>query len=98
MADGRFTNTGTQHLDLTCHFVKNDASGTIYKAYENDEVIFPADATGAIEGQRMCRFWSGRQVFSAADPFSPHDQYSDTPPRSYSRLAPADPRGSPATV
>ena len=33
--------------------------------------VFPADATGAIEGQRMCRQWSGRQVFAAADRFSP---------------------------
>src|ERR1700722_13094063 len=61
MAAHRFTNLATHHLDLTCHFVKNDASGLIYKAYQNDGVLFPADDDGAIEGQRMCRFWSGRQ-------------------------------------
>src|SRR6266571_449407 len=55
MAAHRFTNLATHHLDLTCHFVKNDAGGIIYKAYENDGVVFPADATGAIEGQRMCQ-------------------------------------------
>jgi len=91
MAAHRFTNLATHHLDLTCHFVKNDAGGIIYKAYENDGVLFPADATGAIEGQRMCRFWSGRRVFSAADPFSPHYQYSDTPAGTYWCVASVDP-------
>ncbi len=79
MAAHRFTNLATHHLGLTCHFVKNDESGIIYKAYENDGLVLPMDASGAIEGQRMCRKWSGRQVFSSADRFSPHYQYSDTP-------------------
>jgi XRE family transcriptional regulator, fatty acid utilization regulator len=91
MAAHRFTNLATHHLGLTCHFVKNDAGGIIYKAYENDGVMFPADATGAIEGQRMCRFWSGRRVFSAADRFSPHYQYSDTPSGTYWCVASVDP-------
>jgi XRE family transcriptional regulator, fatty acid utilization regulator len=83
MAAHRFTNLATHHLGLPCHFVKNDEGGIIYKAYENDGVVFPADATGAIEGQRMCRQWSGRQVFAADDRFSPHYQYSDTPSGTY---------------
>ncbi|HEY5017495.1 MAG TPA: helix-turn-helix domain-containing protein [Streptosporangiaceae bacterium] len=83
MAAHRFTNLATHHLGLTCHFVKNDSGGTIYKAYENDGVTFPADAAGAIEGQRMCRYWSGRQVFASADRFSPYFQYSDTPAGTY---------------
>jgi XRE family transcriptional regulator, fatty acid utilization regulator len=83
MAAHRFTNLATHHLGLPCHFVKNDEGGIIYKAYENDGVIFPADATGAIEGQRMCRQWSGRQVFTAEDRFSPYYQYSDTPSGTY---------------
>src|SRR5579875_2783213 len=91
MAAHRFTNLATHHLGLTCHFVKNDASGVIYKAYENDGVVFPADVTGAIEGQRLCRFWSGRQVFAAADRFSPHYQYSDTPSGTYWCVASVDP-------
>ncbi len=91
MAAHRFTNLATHHLDLTCHFVKNDAGGIIYKAYENDGVVFPADATGAIEGQRMCQHWSGRQIFSAADRFSPHYQYSDTPSGTYFCVASVDP-------
>jgi XRE family transcriptional regulator, fatty acid utilization regulator len=92
MAAHRFTNLATHHLDLACHFVKNDASGVIYKAYENDGVLFPADPSGAIEGQRMCRQWSGRQVFSAADRFSPYCQYSDTPSGTYFCVAQVDPR------
>jgi XRE family transcriptional regulator, fatty acid utilization regulator len=83
MAAHRFTNLATHHLGLPCHFVKNDEGGIIYKAYENDGVIFPADATGAIEGQRMCLQWSGRQVFTADDRFSPYYQYSDTPSGTY---------------
>jgi XRE family transcriptional regulator, fatty acid utilization regulator len=83
MAAHRFTNLATHHLDLPCHFVKNDLDGIIYKAYENDGVLFPADAAGSIEGQRMCRFWSGRQVFAAADRLSTHFQYSDTPSGTY---------------
>jgi XRE family transcriptional regulator, fatty acid utilization regulator len=83
MAAHRFTNLATHHLGLPCHFVKNDEGGIIFKAYENDGVVFPADATGAIEGQRMCRQWSGRQVFAADDRFSPYYQYSDTPSGTY---------------
>jgi XRE family transcriptional regulator, fatty acid utilization regulator len=92
MAAHRFTNLATHHLGLPCHFVKNDASGIIYKAYENDGVVFPADPSGAIEGQRLCREWSGRQVFGARDRFSPYYQYSDTPSGSYFCTALVDPR------
>ena len=73
--------------------MKNDAAGVIYKAYENDGVLFPADAAGSIEGQRMCRYWSGRQVFSAADKLSPYCQYSDTPSGTYWCTAQVDPGG-----
>src|SRR6516164_956198 len=79
MAAHRFTNLASHHLGLACHFVKNDEAGVIYKAYENDGLVLPADASGAIEGQRMCRQWCGRRVFSAADRFSPCYQYTDTP-------------------
>jgi len=92
MAAHRFTNLATHHLGLPCHFVKNDASGIIYKAYENDGVVFPADPSGAIEGQRLCRQWSGRRVFGAADRFSPYCQYSDTPSGTYFCVAQVDPR------
>ena len=39
----------------------------------------------------MCRQWSGRQVFSSADRFSPHYQYSDTPSGTYFCVAQIDP-------
>jgi XRE family transcriptional regulator, fatty acid utilization regulator len=92
MAAHRFTNLADSHLGLPCHFVKNDSTGVIYKAYESDGLVFPADTSGAIEGQRMCRQWSGRQVFSAADRFSPYCQYSDTPSGTYFCVAHVDPR------
>jgi len=93
MAAHRVTNFITHHLGVPCHFVKNDATGIIYKAYQNDGVVFPADGTGAIEGQRMCREWSGRRVFTSVDRFSPHYQYTDTPAGTYfcvSQVAPGD--------
>jgi predicted transcriptional regulator/transcriptional regulator with XRE-family HTH domain len=92
MAAHRLTNLITHDLGVPCHFVKNDSSGVIYKAYSNDGVVFPADPSGAIEGQRMCRQWAGRQVFAAANRFSPHYQYSDTPSGSYFCVAQVDPR------
>ncbi len=92
MAAHRVTNLITHHLGVNCHFVKNDTTGVIYKAYQNDGVLFPADATGAIEGQRMCRQWSGRRVFGASDRYSPYYQYSDTPSGTYFCVAQVDPR------
>ena len=92
MAAHRVTNLITHHLGVTCHFVKNDTTGVIYKAYQNDGVLFPADATGAIEGQRMCRQWAGRRVFAASDRYSPYYQYSDTPSGTYFCVAQVDPR------
>jgi transcriptional regulator with XRE-family HTH domain len=86
-----FADLATHHLGVPCHFVKNDESGVIYKAYENDGLIFPADPSGAIEGQRMCRLWSGRQVFAAEDRFSTLYQYSDTPSGTYFCVAHVDP-------
>ena len=91
MAAHRFTNLATHHLDLVCHFVRNDAEGIIYKAYENDGIVFPADEQGAIEGQRLCLQWSGRQVFRSPDRFSVYYQYSDTPTGTYFCVAHVDP-------
>ena len=91
MAAHRFTNLATHHLELPVHFTKNDESGTIYKAYANDGLIFPSDEHGAIEGQRMCREWAGRHVFSADDRFSIYYQYTDTPTGTYWCLSHIDP-------
>jgi transcriptional regulator with XRE-family HTH domain len=75
----RFTNLATHHLGLPVHFSRTDAGGTIYKAYENDGLVFPTDATGAIEGQLACRQYSSRQVFSAPERYGTYAQYTDTP-------------------
>jgi XRE family transcriptional regulator, fatty acid utilization regulator len=75
----RFTNLATHHLDLPVHFSRTDSSGTIYKAYENDGLAFPSDATGAIEGQMACREYSSRQVFTAPERYGTYAQFTDTP-------------------
>jgi len=74
----RFTNLATEHLGITTHFQKVHESGIIHKAYENDGVNFPADHTGAIEGQSVCRFWTSRAVFDVPDKFRAFNQYTDT--------------------
>ncbi|MBO9577915.1 MAG: helix-turn-helix domain-containing protein [Microbacteriaceae bacterium] len=79
----RFTNLATKHLGIPVHFVKVHASGAISKAYENDGVQFPADPLGAVEGQRVCRWWSARQVFEHEDRLSPYHQYTDKPVGTY---------------
>ncbi len=82
-AGHRFTNLATVHLGIPVHFLKTHQSGTILKAYENDDAKFPTDALGAVEGQQVCREWSARQVFDVADRFSPYHQYTDKPNGTY---------------
>jgi transcriptional regulator with XRE-family HTH domain len=74
----RFTNLATHHFQIPVHFMRVHSSGTVYKAYENDEVRFPADVTGAIEGQPVCRWWAARTVFGAPNRYSAFYQYTDT--------------------
>ena len=74
----RFTNLATRHLGIPVHFLKVHESGTITKAYENDDVNFPADRFGSIEGQMCCRKWTSREVFDIPDKFNPYYQYTDT--------------------
>ena len=74
----RFTNLATRHLDIRVHFLKVHESGTITKAYENDDVNFPTDTLGSIEGQMCCRKWTSRVVFDEPDRFNPYYQYTDT--------------------
>jgi len=52
--------------------------GVIYKAYENDDLTFPTDVTGAIEGQIACRYWAARAVFATANRYATYSQYTDT--------------------
>lgn len=79
----RFTNLATRHLDLPVHFMRISEAGLIYKAYENDGVRFPSDATGAIEGQRVCRHWTARVVFDQPDLSNAYQQYTDTKSGTY---------------
>jgi predicted transcriptional regulator/DNA-binding XRE family transcriptional regulator len=74
----RFTNLASEHLGIPVHFLKVHESGTITKAYENDDVNFPADRLGSIEGQLCCRRWTSRVVFDVPDKFNPYYQYTDT--------------------
>lgn len=74
----RFTNLATVHLGIPVHFLKVHESGTITKVYENDDVNFPTDRLGAIEGQMCCRRWTSRVVFDEDDHFNPYYQYTDT--------------------
>ncbi|GAA3941133.1 helix-turn-helix domain-containing protein [Microbacterium soli] len=74
----RFTNLATRHLGIAVHFLKVHESGTITKAYENDDVNFPTDRLGSIEGQMCCRRWTSREVFEVEDRFNPYYQYTDT--------------------
>jgi XRE family transcriptional regulator, fatty acid utilization regulator len=89
----RFTNLATHHLDIPVHFSRTDASGTIYKAYENDGLPFPADATGAIEGQLACRQYTSRRVFGSADRYGTYTQYTDTPAGTFFCTAHVEPAG-----
>lgn len=77
MATHRFTNLATERLDMPVHFMKVHESGTLIKAYENDNVKFPSDALGALEGATVCRRWTARTVFEQADRFNAWHQYTD---------------------
>ncbi|MCW4458210.1 XRE family transcriptional regulator [Microbacterium sp. MPKO10] len=79
----RFTNLVTRHLDIPVHFLKVHSSGVISKAYQNDDVQFPTDPLGSVEGQRVCRWWSARQVFDVEDRLSPYQQFTDKPVGTY---------------
>jgi predicted transcriptional regulator len=82
-AGHRFTNLATRHLGIPVHFLKTHETGTILKAYENDDARFPVDVLGAVEGQVVCREWSARRVFDVADRFSAYHQYTDKPNGTY---------------
>lgn len=74
----RFTNLATHHLGLPVHFMRIAQNGVIFKAYENDGIVFPADPTGAIDGQRVCRSWTARRVFEQPDLSQAFQAYTDT--------------------
>jgi predicted transcriptional regulator/DNA-binding XRE family transcriptional regulator len=78
-ASHRFTNLATSQLGIPVHFLRVSRDGTLLKGYENDGVNFPADVTGAIEGQTICRHWTSRQVFDHGEDAGGFSQYTDTP-------------------
>ncbi|WP_108718368.1 helix-turn-helix domain-containing protein [Miniimonas sp. S16] len=75
----RFTNLATRHLGFPVHFVWVSGDGTLIRGWENDDVDFPQDAWGTIEGQTVCRYWASRQAFEKGDRTTEHHQYTDTP-------------------
>ena len=79
----RMTNLMTHHFDIPTHFEKVHSSGIIHKAWQNDGLQFPTDHSGAVEGQRACRFFSARQAFSGTNRLLSHFQYTDTPHGTY---------------
>jgi hypothetical protein len=51
---------------------------------------WPSDASGAVAGQRVCRFWTARAVFDQPDWTRLYQQYTDTPGGTYWCTALAD--------
>ncbi|MCI2240011.1 helix-turn-helix domain-containing protein [Paenibacillus sp. TRM 82003] len=75
----RLTNLLTSHLGIPVHFLRVGDDGALYRGYENDGVPFPQDASGAIEGQPVCREWTARTVFDVRNRTTENYQYTDTP-------------------
>jgi len=78
MAAHRLTNLLTKHFGIPVHFQRSDPEGLLWKAYENDGVLLPADIDGTVEGQRLCRWWSSRQAFESEDSYALHYQRTET--------------------
>ncbi len=79
----RFTNLATHHLDLPVHFLRVNSDGSLQRGYENDGLPLPADPTGTIEGQILCRRWGARTAFERTNRTSEFYQYTDTPSGTY---------------
>jgi hypothetical protein len=65
------------------HFLRTGDDGAHYRAYANDGIPLPADATGAVEGQPVCRRWQARLVFSSRSRTTENYQYTDTSAGTY---------------
>jgi len=75
----RFTNLATEHLGIRLHFLRVGGDGAVVRAYENDGLPLPLDATGSTEGEIVCRYWSARQALGRTTRTTEHYQYTDTP-------------------
>lgn len=78
MAAHRFTNLATTQLDIPAHLVRSDEDGVIWQVYSNNDVPLPRAPDGSVEGQRLCKEWGTRAVFTSPDKYSIHYQYTDT--------------------
>lgn len=75
----RMTNLLTEHLGMRLHFLRVDATGSLVRAYENDDLPLPMDVTGSVEGQPVCRKFLARSAFALQNRTTEQHQYSDTP-------------------
>ena len=75
----RFSNVATSHLGIRLHFLRVGGDGAVVRAYENDGLPLPVDATGATDGQIVCRHWSARRAFARTTRTTEYYQYTDTP-------------------
>lgn len=75
----RFTNLATARLGIRVHFLRAAGDGAVVRAYENDGLPLPVDATGSTEGQVVCRYWSARRAFARTTRTTEFYQYTDTP-------------------
>jgi predicted transcriptional regulator len=75
----RFTNLATEHLGLRTHFLRVNQGEGIFRGYENDGLKIPADPSGSIEGQVVCRKWPSRVAFERTNRTNEFYQYTDTP-------------------
>lgn len=79
----RFANLASTHLDLKMHFYRTEAAGGLMRGYANDNLPFPTDAAGNIEGQMVCKNWPGRVAFHRRNRTNEFYQYTDTPAGTY---------------
>jgi transcriptional regulator with XRE-family HTH domain len=98
MAAHRITNLATRHLGIPTHFLRTDPEGVILKAYENDDIPFPADPDGGLEGERVSRHWGARQAWQSSDSFSLHYQYTLTDQGDFWCVTYVETDGSPSAI
>lgn len=79
----RFTNLATRDLDLRVHFLRVQEDGALSRAYENDGLPIPVDASGHAEGQLVCRMFAARSAFERTSRTTEFYQYTDTPGGTY---------------
>ena len=98
MAAHRITNLATRHLDVPVHFLRTDPEGVIQKAYENDNIPFPSDPDGGLEGVRVSRHWGARQAWNSSDSFALHYQYTRTDVGEFWCVTYLETDGSPSAI